>query len=685
MVVLVLAAVVASALWWSAAGQVVSPGSGARDSSRANLGPGQAPRGLRVQAAVGGAISGHWDAAASGPKATSYQVGVVSVGDGRTVATTETWSRSVVVSGLAVGGRYRLVVAPVVGARAAPLASTASSPVVVLADHAPDPPAQVIVTALPASNGLEVHWTPATSGVTATGAIVQLYDAAGYKGYVRCQAQCTTAAFRGLAYASRYTVGVVPTNATGPGPATASNPVDLRSPCPAVPSCVTVDATTATGAARHRAQGFLNSIYPTGDMVARVRQLKPQSWRGAPTYQPATGSLDWSSWDAAVATGAETTLLLSSLWHSETTTGAGARTPWANWDAYARWVDATVSAIRASGHRVTYWEIQNEPGAPGYFTAADSAAMTVAEYLEQFRVAYGAIKEVDPTARIVGPSLSHFADYPGEYTANEPDLVTFLDFAARNGLKLAAVTWHEIDDDLGPNPRDYNTQPEIIGDHVAEARRLITERPALGVPAVWVNEYGQHIDYAIPGWTLGDIAAIEAAAVDRAGRSCWPEQAPGGALSNDCATPTLDGVLSMDGSTPRANYWVYASYAAMVGRLVASGSSDAAISVLAARDDGSERVQAMVGRHVSCLPSSNPSCTRPDAVTVAPVPVAVDVRVPWATATAEVSIARVSPTWDPVPTLPTIFHGAVPVAAGHLSLALPAVADGEVYLITVAQ
>jgi hypothetical protein len=681
---LVLAAVVASALWWGAAGRMFGPGSLAGDSPSRNSGPGAAPRGLQAQAAIGGAISGHWDAAESGPEATSYQVRVVSLGDGQTVSTAETWSRSVVVGGLAVGGRYQLVVAAAGVAAPAASASATSAPVVVLADHTPDPPSEVVAAPLPGSNGVDVRWTPGTTGVTATGALVQLYDGQAYKGSLRCQAQCSTAVFRGLEYARRYSVRVVPTNAAGEGVATASNPVELRSPCPAQ-SCLTVDATAATGPARQRAQGFLNSIYPVGGMVARVRQLKPQSWRGAPTYLPATGTLDWSSWDAAVATGAETTMLLSSLWHSETTTGAGARPPWADWGAYARWVTANVRAIRASDHSVSYWEIQNEPGAPTYFSPADTAAATTAEYLEQFRVAYGAIKQADPAARVIGPSLSHFADYPGEYAPNEPDLVTFLDFAARNGLRLAAVSWHEIDDDLGPNPRDYNGQPQTLEDHVAEARRLIAERPALGVPAVWVNEYGRHVNYAIPGWTLGDIAAIEAASVDRAGRSCWPEQGPGGANYDDCSAPTLDGLLSKDGSTPRANYWVYATYARMTGRLVATASSEATISVLATMDDGPERVQAMVGRHVSCLPGVNLSCNRPDSVTAAPTPVAVDVRVPWATGSAKVTIAQVSATWGPVHNPLTIFQGSVPVTGGRLALALPVVADGEVYLVTIGR
>jgi len=670
----VLVALVASALWWYA--------HTAGDHGPAGAANAQ-PAGLQVQAATGGAIAGRWTPPASGGPPDSYQVRVVDAGGGPTVASTESWSPSVVVGGLEVGGDYQLEVTP----SGAPASATATSaPVVILADKAPESPASLTITPLQGTNGLQVAWTPAGSGVAATGALVQLYDGPAYRGYLTCQAGCTAAVFRDLAYGDTYTVRVVPINGAGHGAAAASEPLVLRNPCPTATACVAVDATSERGPVRLRADGFLNSLYPVGDMVALTRGLKMQSWRGAPGYQAATGTLDWSSWDVATATGAQTTMLLSNLWQSETTNGAGARTPWSNWTAYGAWVTATVRGIEASGHTVSYWEIQNEPGAPDYYSPTDWAASTVADYLKQFQVAYVAIKAADPKARIVGPSLSHFADYPGEYAAHEPDLVTFLDFAAQNHLELAAITLHEIDDGLGTQPRDYNSLPETIEDHVAEARRLIAARPALGRPQVWVNEYGRPSDYAIPGWTLGDIAALESASVDRAGRSCWPEQTGIGASAyNDCASPTLDGLLATDGTTPRADYWVYATYARMTGEIVATTSSDATISVLASANDAAGQVVAMIGRHVGCLPAVNMSCSGPEAVTVPPVPVAMGVAVPWDAAAATVTIAQVPPTWGPLMAPFPIFHGSVPITQGRLSLSLPEVADGDVYLVTIAR
>ena len=674
---------VASVLFWDASVHLLGPSAG-RTPSRTETAPSE----LTVQAAAGKAIEAQWSPPEHGPAPDSYQVAVVEVANGQTVALTQVWSPEATVGGLRVGEQYRVVVQAGEG-----LAT--SAPVTVLADQPPDPPFAVVASQQAGTNAIDASWTPAPTGVAATGAFVQLYGGGGgltYLGYLTCQAGCTGAVFRDLAYGPHYTVRVEPTNSVGQGPAAVSEPVDLVDPCPAAgavtaqATCVAVDATTPVGATEHRAEGFQNSIYPESALLARANALKPYSWRGAPTYQAATGVLDWSSWDAAVDTGAQTTLLLSNLWQAETNTGTGARTPWSDWVGYSHWVTDTVQKVESSGHKVSYWEIQNEPGGIGYFSAADWAASTPADYLQQFLVAYQAIKAADPKAAIIGPSLSHFADYPGEFDPHEPDLVTFLNFAARHGLRLAAVTWHEIDDDLGPLPRDFNEVPANIEDHVAEARRLIAERPALGDAQVWVNEYGQPSDYAIPGWTLADIVALEGSGVDRAGRSCWPEAAVGGAPVNDCAAPTLDGLLESDGSTPRPDYWVYAIYARMTGQLVDVTSSDVTVTGLASLNGTDDQVLALVGRNVSCLPAVNLNCPQSTPAAPPPATVAMTVRTEWTSVDhVEVSIVAVPPTSGALAEPPTVFHGPVAVTKGMVSVPLPQLADGEVYAVTISR
>lgn len=646
-----------------------------------------APRGLRVQAATGASIQATWDLARS---ASSYQVRVTPARGGAPVVTARAWTNSIVLPGLTVGAAYRVTVAPT----NAQSKASVSALVTVEPDQAPGPPVRVDATQMAATNSLQVSWVLATSGVAATGAVVRLYQGSADWASVTCEASCTTATFWDLPYGFTYRVLVETTNAGGRGLSAWSGPVPLANPCHQAGSCVSIDATAGARKAKPSAAGFLDSLYPVGNSVKLANALHPVMWRGSPTYNPTTRTLDWSSWDAAAATGAKTTMLLSNLWNGETTAGAGARTPWSDWGAYASWVTATVRKIESSGHRVDYWEIQNEPGAPGYYTAAGWATSTVADFLQQFLVAYRAIKAADRDAAIIGPSLSAFADYPGEFDRRQPDLVTFLNFAAANGLRLAAVTWHEIGESLGPQPRDSANLPEIIEDHVAEARALIAARPALGHPQVWVNEYGRPTNYEIPGWTLGDLAALEAAGVDRSGRSCWPEVVPGSPPFDDCSAPTLDGLLADNGTVPRADYWVYATYTHLTGTVVATASSDATIPVVAARTSDA-RVVAMIGRDVGCLPAANEICAAaqaagtaaaaPVASANAPVPVSVGVRLPWAASTAKVAVSVIDPSWLPVTAPRQVVSGSRTVVGGLLDLSLPAVADGQVYLVSITR
>lgn len=610
------------------------------------------------------------------------------MGDGRLAdrqlaASAIAWSPSVVVGGLTAGERYQLRVTARGDA-----ATWTSAPVMVLADAPPAAPAATILTQVTGGDGLRVTWAPSPLGLAATGAQVQLYQGPAVGppvsvGYLVCHVGCTSAMFRGVRYGERYLVRVVPTNDAGAGPAATSNVVTPASPCPGAATCVGIDATTKVGAVTRRAQGFLNSLYPKPAMIARTAALHPTSWRGSPTYQPDGHSYDWSSWDAALASGAPTIMLLSNLWSAETDFGQGARPPWSDWGAYARWVTDTVQRVRASGRRVSYWEVQNEPSAPSYFNASDRAAATAQDYLDQFLVAYRAITAADPTAKVIGPSLSHFADYPGQYDRHEPDLVSFLDFAASTDMHLAAIAWHEIDTDPGARPHDLDVRPEYIGDHVAEARRLIAERPALGSPEVWVTEYGHPTDYAVPGWALADIAALERSAVDRAGRTCWPELSPQGTTVNDCAAANLDGLLGNDGSTTRANYWVYDAYARMPGSIVAATSSDATIPVLAASDGSTRSIVVMLGRAVSCLGGVNPSCPEPPSTTPGPAQVTATVRIPWSGAGARLRVERIPANWGAVPAPTTVSDARAVVKAGTLTVALPPFADGDVYVLTI--
>ncbi|MGH9059313.1 MAG: hypothetical protein ACRDZY_07340, partial [Acidimicrobiales bacterium] len=350
-----------------------------------------------------------------------------------------------------------------------------------------------------------------------------------------------------------------------------------------------------------------------------------------------------------------------------------------DWTAYQQWVTATVQQVRASGRRVDNWEVYNEPGSdPSYYTPAGWATVTPALLLQQFLVTYQAIKAADPQANVIGPSLEHWTDYPGQYGSGDRsfDMTTFLDFAAANDLRLAAISWHEIDDNLGPNPADSTLSPQNIVDHVATARQLITARPALGNPKIVINEYGMPEVQLIPGWDVGYLAALTQANVDSAGRSCW---------GTPCNAPSLDAILGNDGVSTLPLYWVRAAYAAMTGTMVTTSTSDDHVTALGSYD-GTGTVRALVGRAVGCNQQSSCIATWPWSQLAPPATVQVTVRVPWTSGTAQVSMAGINGQAPQMPLgAPAQSVVTLPVTNGAVNVTIPGFADGDAYSLTVTR
>ena len=376
---------------------------------------------------------------------------------------------------------------------------------------------------------------------------------------------------------------------------------------------MTFDATASLGSATHSASGILDSVYPVGNVQKDMTALNTTTYRGVPTLT-ATGARNWSSWNVAVADKIPTTLVLSNLWWGEN--GGNPPTPWSNWTAYANWTKSTVSALVASGEKINYWEVYNEPGGAGYYSASNYATETPALLLQQFLVTYQAIKAVLPSAAIIGPSTEHWSDYPGQYstsssTSPEFDMVTFLDFAVQNNMQLAAISWHEIDDSLGPNPEENSLLPAAIADHVAEARRLIAARPTLGNPKIFINEYGMPEVQTIPGWDVAYLAALTTAGVDSANRSCW------GAA---CEQPALDGLLGSDGLSTPSIYFERMVYSAMSGQMVLTTSTSDFVSALGSFNSSSSTFTGLIGRGVGCTQGIRRAPLRGPAQTQFPRP-----------------------------------------------------------------
>jgi hypothetical protein len=439
----------------------------------------------------------------------------------------------------------------------------------------------------------------------------------------------------------------------------------------AAASCLLVDGTAPGPAFHPNATGLNNGIIPADPAdAAAVTALGEANYRGAPVIG-LLGQYDWSTWDAGAAHAATTTLILSNLWQNQYGSPSPP-TPWSNWTDYETWLGETVRTVLASGRRVTYWEVYNEPGWSGYYSPRDYASMTPADLLEQFLVAYRVIKQTDPSAAIIGPSIGEWSLTPVPPSAvnHEFDLGTFLRFAAAHDLALAAVDWH-----------DNSASPTQIESDAAATEDLIRSLPQLGDPPQILEEYASQPVQPIPGWDVGFLAAAAYGGFMMADRSCWAQA---------CIDGELDGLLAPDGISRSAEYWERLAYASMSGLLAPVSSSDPTVVALASSDPAEEKVTVLIGRDAGCAEAAwcqaqFPPGSRPAA------PVRLDIRVhlPWTSpVSATVAIDPFVPgaVVDAPRAQPAGGVAVSPDGQGGqwVDLTIPTLADGDAAVVTVS-
>lgn len=438
-------------------------------------------------------------------------------------------------------------------------------------------------------------------------------------------------------------------------PAQLSDPLTLGNSCSAG-LCVTVDSGRPIESASHQATGLLHSMNGSSVDSVRLAQLGVTMWRSS--------DQDWTRgvtpWATARSEDIPVTFVLSDKWSTDTRRRV---TPWGDWTAYANWVTASVQQIARAGIQVDYWEVYNEPdmtdGSPILETSTPDRLLT------QFLVAYRAIKSVLPDARVIGPSLSTWLEKP---TAHVYSMAQFIAYAAANDIALAALSWH------------YNAlNPGGVESQVAEARALMADEPALGQPKIFINEYGTEQTQRIPGWDVQYLAALTAARVDAAGRSCW---------LSDCFTAVFDGLLGPDGSSTLPDYWVRADYAQMTGTMVATSVSSDHAGALASLDITRSQLRVLLGYGKGCIQDPRCLSSTPWAVPSLPLITQVSIRVPWTFGHMVVQKSRIEgmsilPISEPetvsIGSLPIVIQSGIPTVTVNID----PVADGDAWSLTL--
>ncbi|MGI8751525.1 MAG: hypothetical protein ACR2MN_04300 [Acidimicrobiales bacterium] len=624
-----------------------------------------------------------WRAGSGGPSDT-YEV--VTQGAAGAATRTVVAGTNTMVAGLTAGRSYAFLVA---AANEVGLSTPGTTNLVKAAGAvAPGAPVRPVLTASRTDNQVIVSWDrPAGSPAP------ERYNVAVFEGTATaqypvgsfvCYAPCTgkTVAVDPGTVAS---IQVAAANPVGQSPAVSSNQVSVARPCAL--ACMGIDATAPGAAETHPASGFLHAIGSRTSPVV-LQGLGAQHWRVSATFGPASTPYAEET-TAGALPDADLTELLSDDWRAGQTEPRGAPNmgfaipPWTELARYQNWTTNEVRTIeavgRARGFKISYWEVQNEPFSANYFSAGADPAFppalggageTVADVEAQYLAAYRGIKVADPHASVVAPSLTAWAGGPAEAGAEQAgslDMRTFLDFAVINKAPPDAIAWH--DNNTFPLPDGFApdrgpAQPGDVQASVTQLRALLAERPSLGHPAILVNEYGSPSLSLVPGWDVGQLAALDAARVSEANRSCY----------GTCGDGYLDGLLAGDGSTPLPGYWVYAFYARAAGRQIPVATTFSGVTGLAtvAR---SGAVTALLGRHQGCPATTLAACPP------TPVPISVKVGFAGSAQVTEADIPAGSQTLTRPVTGPTV---TVPVIDGVISITTPAMGDGDAVALVVA-
>jgi len=290
---------------------------------------------------------------------------------------------------------------------------------------------------------------------------------------------------------------------------------------------LTVDLSSTIGPAKHVASGSLYGVTESlpADVTGLIAPLHPIMFTnpaaaGSGKQQPVGGAIAVAV--RIASTGGMVTLRLAD-WLP------GWPYTFTNMTDWLDKVTQTYTSKKSSGVTNYYgYEIWNEPDG----TWTNSLAFT-----EFWRQTYAKIRALDPTAKIIGPSISYFSS---SY------LNTFLTYAKANDCVPDIISWHELSG--GNLTSNFTTY------------RSIETQLGIGPLPISINEYSgpDHIDdEGQPGASSPMIAKFERFKIDSASITFW-----------DVAHPGRLGSLLATNTATNGGWWFYKWYGDMSGNMV---------------------------------------------------------------------------------------------------------------------
>ena len=192
----------------------------------------------------------------------------------------------------------------------------------------------------------------------------------------------------------------------------------------------------------------------------------------------------------------------------------------------------TVSRRKSANLTNIYaYEIWNEPN--GTWTS------TAIAFNDFWRQTYVQLRQLDPTIKITGPSISYY---------NQSYLQSFLSYCKTNSCLPDIVGWHELSGgNVTANIQNYRTMEKTLG---------------IGPLPITINEYSGAADLTVegqPGASASLIAKFERLGVESACISFW-----------DVGHPGRLGSLLATNTDPNGGWWFYKWYGDMAGNMVST-------------------------------------------------------------------------------------------------------------------
>ncbi len=328
---------------------------------------------------------------------------------------------------------------------------------------------------------------------------------------------------------------------------------------------VVVDVNSIEGAVSQRAAGYLgNDItdsLPSDSVYSsywRPLNLQLYSW-----IVPRSSSSGWTFPGLNRARSSNAYYQIK-VYGDPGDLSLGLDSPW------GRRIAGIVTSATATNYAKIQLDIFNEPDYTGYWPGTGN--LSDPRILAAWRIAHDAARSVNPNIQIVGPNVT------GGISGSINWLKTVFLPTMKNENRLPDVlSWHEI-----------NTPIDQINNRVQDMRNFMAQN-GMNVPHISINEYNYQNSHLLPGRGVQFIDQLEKAKVQSASRACWEEVSGG---SYDCA-PHINGFLDSTGK-PRSIWWVYKSYADMMGSVVTS-SDTAGFASYATKDEVNGVYKVLVG------------------------------------------------------------------------------------------